>query len=174
MPFSRAASIRRVMSGGGGRVSDSASPVARTNLSNPPGRPRPSSRAVGESTRSWYWYVLLAVVFAFLPLVFPDGRLPSRRWRIAVAVPAVGAVATGMLAAVAQTLHGQNVDYVIDNPIGIAGVASLEQNPAFVVIGPLFLIGSVAGVTALIVRFRRGTGVQAPSSNGFLRRLGCL
>ncbi len=136
-------------------------------------RGRPDGMAVfGAWLNSWYWYVLLAVVFAFLPLVFPDGRLPSRRWRIAVAVPAVGAVAAGMLAAVAQTLHGQNIDYVIDNPIGIAGVAPLEQNPAFVVIGPLLLIGFVAGVTALIVRFRRGTGVQRAQLKWFLAAVG--
>jgi hypothetical protein len=35
---------------------------------------------VGAWIGSWYWYLLLALVLIYLPLLFPDGRLPSRRW----------------------------------------------------------------------------------------------
>ena len=44
-------------------------------------RGRPDALAVlGAWVQSWYWLLLLWLVFAVLPLVFPDGRLPSRRW----------------------------------------------------------------------------------------------
>ena len=28
----------------------------------------------------WYWFFTLALALVYLPLFFPDGRLPSRRW----------------------------------------------------------------------------------------------
>jgi hypothetical protein len=34
---------------------------------------------VGAWTLNWFWYVLLALIVVYLPLLFPDGRLPSRR-----------------------------------------------------------------------------------------------
>ena len=30
---------------------------------------------------SWPWYLAFGLIITFLPLLFPDGRLPSRRWR---------------------------------------------------------------------------------------------
>ena len=50
-------------------------------------RGEPDALAVlGAWVQSWYWMLLLWLVFAVLPLVFPDGRLPSRRWRLPAAV----------------------------------------------------------------------------------------
>ena len=71
--------------------------------------------------QSWYWLLLLWLVFAVLPLVFPDGRLPSRRWRVPAGIGRWGdrAGRPGMLT---DTLTGQDVDYRIDNPIGIDGL----------------------------------------------------
>ena len=49
-------------------------------------RGEPDALAVlGAWVQSWYWVLLLALVFVVLPLLFPDGRLPSRRWRPAAA-----------------------------------------------------------------------------------------
>jgi hypothetical protein len=30
---------------------------------------------------SWPWYIAFGLILTFLLLLFPDGRLPSRRWR---------------------------------------------------------------------------------------------
>ena len=35
---------------------------------------------VGAWTQGWYWYLLLALALIYLPVLFPDGRLLSRRW----------------------------------------------------------------------------------------------
>jgi hypothetical protein len=44
-------------------------------------RGRPDWLAVvGAWANSWYWLLVLALVFVYLPLLFPDGHLPSRRW----------------------------------------------------------------------------------------------
>jgi hypothetical protein len=31
--------------------------------------------------QNWLWFPFIGLAFTFLPLLFPDGRLPSRRWR---------------------------------------------------------------------------------------------
>ena len=65
-------------------------PRRRPATPTPPGsmttRGRPDALAVlGAWVQSWYWLLLLSLVFVALPLLFPDGRLPSRRWRIPAA-----------------------------------------------------------------------------------------
>ena len=34
---------------------------------------------VGAWANGWYWFLFILLAFIFLPLYFPDGRLPSRR-----------------------------------------------------------------------------------------------
>ena len=123
---------------------------------------------VGAWVQAWYWMLLLWLVFAALPLVFPDGRLPSRRWRIPAAIGAVGtgaAVVSGMLT---DTLSGQDVDYRIDNPIGIDGLPGVEQQALFPVYSSLFLVGVVTAVAAVVVRFRRSRGAERQQMKWFL------
>jgi hypothetical protein len=44
---------------------------------------RPNALAIaGAWVGAWYWFALLALIFVFLPLLFPDRRLPSRRWQV--------------------------------------------------------------------------------------------
>ena len=51
-------------------------------------RGHPDALAVlGAWAGNSYWGLLLALAFIYLPLLFPDGRLPSRRW-LPVAVAA--------------------------------------------------------------------------------------
>src|SRR6476469_4604513 len=80
------------------------------------GRPDPLA-VLGAWVQSWYWFLPLAMVSIGLPLLFPDGRLPSRRWRIPSLVPVAGVLAAIGLGMVTGTLTGQGVDYRIANPI---------------------------------------------------------
>jgi hypothetical protein len=131
---------------------------------------RPDALAVfGVWANSWYWYLLLALTFIYLPLLFPDGRLPSRRWLPVAVVPAIGVAGIAILAALTETLRGQTFDYRIDNPIGIEGLGNVEDLWAFAVLGGGALaFGTVGAVSSVVVRFRRSRGTERQQLKWFL------
>jgi hypothetical protein len=132
-------------------------------------RGRPDWLAVvGAWVNSWYWLVFLALVFVYLPLLFPDGRLPSRRWLPVAVVPGIGLVSMVVLGAFVDTLRGQDIDYRIDNPIGIEGLAHVENLPVIWVFGGFFVLGSLGAVASLTVRFRRSGGIERQQLKWFL------
>jgi signal transduction histidine kinase len=132
-------------------------------------RGEPDALAVlGAWLQSWYWLALLAVAFVLLPLLFPDGRLPSRRWRPAAAVVGVGLLGLAGLGMITETLTGQDVDYRIDNPIGIDGAPGAEQSPLFPVFGAALAFGLVLAVAAVVVRFRRSRGAERQQMKWFV------
>ncbi len=132
-------------------------------------RGEPDGLAVlGAWVQSWYWLALLALSFVALPLLFPDGRLPSRRWRPAALGVAVGVLGLVVLGMVADTLTGQDVDYRIDNPIGIPGAPGAEESPLFPFFGTFLLLGLVLAVAAVVVRFRRSRGAERQQMKVFL------
>jgi len=123
---------------------------------------------IGAWVQSWYWFLLLALTFVYLPMLFPDGRLPSRRWLPLAVLPGIGTLAAVVLGALTDTLTGQNVDYKIDNPIGIEGLAPVEDLPAFGVLGVLLGVGIVGAMASVVVRFRRSRGVERQQMKWFV------
>ncbi|MDQ3318286.1 MAG: hypothetical protein M3522_13280, partial [Actinomycetota bacterium] len=124
---------------------------------------------VGVWANSWYWFLFLGLVLVYLPLLFPDGRLPSRRWLPVAVVPGIALVAMVVLGALVDTLSGQDIDYRIENPIGIEGLAHVEDMPLVLgVLGVPLLIGCVGGVAAVVVRLRRSRGVERQQMKWFL------
>jgi len=103
---------------------------------------------------SWAWAVGIIPLVTFLFLLFPDGRLPSRRWRsIAWAAVLVLAIVTvgGMLNPKMDT------GVEVKNPIGIEGAGNLIDS----VVGVAFLLLVVIGllsVWSLFQRYRRSDG----------------
>jgi hypothetical protein len=96
------------------------------------------------------------VLLALLLLLFPTGRLPSRRWRPV----AWAAVAVLVLAALSSPLlPGPPADGLRPNPIAIPaleGVLRLAYDTA-----GAFLFGVIlAALVSLIARFRRATGSE--------------
>ncbi len=134
----------------------------------------PDALAVfGAWANSWYWYLLLALTFVYLPLLFPDGRLPSRRWLPVAVLPGIGVASIAILGALAENLRGQTrgqtFDYRIDNPIGIEGLGYVEDLQVFAVLGGGALaIGTVGAVAAVVVRFRRSRGTERQQLKWFL------
>jgi hypothetical protein len=133
-------------------------------------RGQPDALAVlGAWANTWYWFALLALVLIYLPLLFPDGRLPSRRWLPVAVLPGIGLAGIIVLGALTETLRGQNVDYRIENPIGIEGLAYVEDLPIFGVLGgSLLAFGTVGAVASVAVRFRRSQGTERQQLKWFL------
>lgn len=132
-------------------------------------RGQPDALSVaGAWANSWFWFMFIALAFVYLPLYFPDGRLPSRRWLPVAVITGVGALIIVVLGMLSDTLRGQNVDYRIENPVGIEGLATVEELPVFGVLGVPLVIGCVGAVAAVIVRFRRSSGVERQQMKWFL------
>jgi hypothetical protein len=126
-------------------------------------RGQPDALAVvGAWTANCYWFVMLALALFYLPMLFPDGHLPSRRW-LPVAVLA-GIAASGFVLprAFMDTLPlNEAAGYRIDNPIGIEGLGSVENLPLFgVLLNGLLVIAFIGAAASVVVRFRRSRGVE--------------
>jgi signal transduction histidine kinase len=130
---------------------------------------RPDALAVlGAWLQSWYWFVLLGVVFVYLPLLFPDGRLPSRRWWPVAGAAAVAVIGASVLGMLTETLSGQEVDYRIHNPAGIDGLAPVEELPVFGALSIALGFAVIGAVAAVVVRFRRSHGAERQQMKWFL------
>lgn len=117
----------------------------------------------------WYWYPTIALALVYLPLFFPDGRLPSRRWLPVAAITTIGVAGAVSIGAVAETLTGTEIRYRIENPIGIEGLTAIENIPVF---GALLLgllgLGTVGAFASVAVRFRRSRGIERQQMKWFL------
>jgi hypothetical protein len=128
--------------------------VVYTLVTNPGTLP---GEAVGAWLTSWVWIFGGSLVL-FVFLFFPDGRLPSPRWRpVAWVVLANTALAVAPFALDPGPLSEFSERVHVVNPVGIAGSAgllSVFSRVAFLLLIPI----SFALILALLVRFRRARG----------------
>ncbi len=107
---------------------------------------------------AWFGGPLVFVWFALVFLLFPDGRLPSRRWRLAIWLELVAVVCLVAFAFEPGPLG--NLGLVrVTNPFGIQGAAALVGTLSWVGFF-MTLAVAVAGGISLVVRFRRARGVE--------------
>jgi hypothetical protein len=101
---------------------------------------------------SWLW-IVHSGLFAFLGLLFPDGRLPSPRWRpfawLVVASVVAGSVAVAYAPGTIDSLAP------IKNPMGVAGAPNLDAQVEAVV----FAL-DLGAACSLLLRLRRASGVE--------------
>jgi hypothetical protein len=97
-------------------------------------------------------------LFALVFLLFPDGRLPSRRWRPVVWLELVAVVFLVAWAFKPGALG--NLGLVrVTNPFGIQGAAALLETLGLIGLFVTLAV-AVAGGISLVVRFRRARGVE--------------
>ena len=110
---------------------------------------------VGLSSWLATWTALpgIAITITSGLQLFPDGRLPSRRWRpLAWASAAAAVVPAAVMAVRAWPLRGPELATLTFDHPAVAAVFGIGF--------PLVLALSVVSMAALIVRFRRSTGVE--------------
>ena len=107
---------------------------------------------------AWFGGPIVFAVFALVFLLFPNGRLPSRRWRPVVWLELVAIVCLVANAFEPGPLGNLGLG-LVSNPFGIKGAAALLSTLGWV---GLFvtLAAAVAGGISLVVRFRRARGVE--------------
>jgi hypothetical protein len=121
-------------------------------VANPGSVPYPV--AVGTLGNQWLWMPTVGLLGIYLILLFPDGRLPSRRWRPLAWLSGVMI----LLFSVAEGL----APGPLENQGGVPNPFGLEEHPwladAAIVILPLLPLCILASAVSLVLRFRRSGG----------------
>ncbi|MFI5269994.1 MAG: hypothetical protein ACHQ7M_21660, partial [Chloroflexota bacterium] len=108
--------------------------------------------------RAWLWFPAFAALYILIPALFPDGRLPSKRWRLLIWMVAVSSIS--------------QIAYVSVDPrqlaIGLSGLPTKPLGIAFVVGNLLALVAVFGAVGALAVRFRRSRAAQRQQMKWFV------
>src|SRR5829696_7976213 len=117
----------------------------------------PDSFPVGEAM-AWVSSFLLPIIIGFsvfFILLFPTGRLPSRRWRwvtwLTVAFVLVGAISGAFSSGPVDGLGP------IRNPLGMEGFSNVYNSLLFTMVATFLL---VAAASSVFMRLRRAIGVE--------------
>jgi hypothetical protein len=110
--------------------------------------------AIGTLGNQWLWVPTVGLLGIYLLLLFPDGRLPSGRWRplawfsgvLIVLLSVAGGLAPGPL----ENQGG------VPNPFGLEGHPWLAD--AVLVMLPLLPLCILVSAVSLVLRFRRSGG----------------
>jgi hypothetical protein len=114
---------------------------------------------------TWVWAGGFPVLLTYLPLLFPDGRLPSARWRPVAWLSAVPpALLCGPIAILYWPLRGPDLvrpgDWSQPTPGALAVLTSI--------VGLLMLVCGFACALSLVLRFRRARGVERQQLKWFM------
>lgn len=113
---------------------------------------------------NWIWVPALALLMTYTPLLFPDGRPPSRRWRWVAWIAGAGLVLALVPFAVASWLHRGPAFFG-----GVDDVPALDwtvypASAGFALVG----ISAIGAIAALVVRFRRSVGLERQQLKWFV------
>jgi uncharacterized membrane protein YhdT len=119
---------------------------------------QPDSLPAGEAMAWMVSWVLPIIngLTVFYILLFPTGRLPSRRWRwlgwLTVAFIAVGVILAAFSSGALLGILGP-----IQNPLGIEGFSNAYYKAILFIMAPLL---TAAAALAVFIRLRRAIGVE--------------
>ncbi|MBA2273565.1 MAG: hypothetical protein H0W21_06655, partial [Actinobacteria bacterium] len=118
----------------------------------------PSEVGLLLALSTWLWVPGIGLIGTFLILLFPDGRLPSSRWRPWAWLCAIALIASSLLIMLAPGNYADEGYPNVTNPLGIEVL-----KPFFGVVWvfiALIPIGIVGCAVSLIRRFRRSEGQE--------------
>jgi signal transduction histidine kinase len=110
---------------------------------------------------TWIWPPGIILVLTYLLMLFPDGRLPSRRWKPVAWLAAVAVVITVIPVAVtAWPMPGRMLASIGDDaPAGASDAFKVAYNIQVAGILLLFVLG-IASAASVVFRLRRSTGEE--------------
>ena len=112
--------------------------------------------------QDWDWILLLGLGPAFLLLLFPNGRLPSSRWRPVGWMAAVGTALAiaGFMFTQGALSGGDSLLSSIQNPVGASGTLAIVVGALGLGGLAILLIAVFASVVSLVMRFRGADSEQ--------------
>jgi len=123
---------------------------------------------------NWAFQIWLGLIGIMVPLLFPDGRLPSRRWRLFGAL-SVATIAAGALGA---AFGGDTLEWgserTVTNPLRIPGAVGDVLAALNTAALPLSVLVHLGALGAVIVRLRRSQGVRRLQMKWFAFAMGLL
>jgi hypothetical protein len=121
-------------------------------VTNPGSVPYPV--VMGTIGNQWLWIPTVGLLGIYLVLLFPDGRLPSRRWRTLAVFSAVTIVLQSLAEGFAPgPLENQGG---VRNPFGLEALPWL-QTAAYIML-PLLPLCILASAVGMVLRYRRSRG----------------
>ncbi len=126
----------------------------------------PAAGLPGAAWAGWIFTVSLGVTapfFFLVPLLFPDGRPPSPRWRPVVWIAVLAGLTDGVASAISDVNFSSNFPHLRD-PVELVAPLGTIDNLATTVGPSVFLAGAVS----MIVRFRRSGPEQRQQLKWFV------
>jgi signal transduction histidine kinase len=105
---------------------------------------------------SWLWLPAIGLMGTFMILLFPDGHLPSPRWRILAWVSGITMIGLSLAILFRPGSLVEDGYPQLTNPLGIKSLESVTS--AFQMLLFLFPLAIVASMVSLVIRFRKAQG----------------
>jgi two-component system, NarL family, sensor kinase len=117
----------------------------------------PASVTVIVAIQSWWWAPPIWAISTLLPMIYPDGRLPSRRWWWVVAGTVVALLVYEVGLAFAEGDFAGR--HIVPNPLAYPELQDFAS--VCLVVGEYGLLAAtVVAVCGLVARWLRATGVH--------------
>ena len=137
-------------------------------------RPDLSGGVIAIWLQAWVSFPYVYVLLVFLPLLFPDGRFVSRRWRLLGWFVGALFVAQSLAAAFGRPVIVTNVGTIAPNPFAVAGLAPIDVLLNMTLGAPLGLAFLAISCAAVVIRSRRSRGIERVQLKWFLYAVGVL